>query len=170
MYQVTKRKGDDFRNSIISIIYATIIVTLTAMLYFTTDMSDFDAENTPAQVLVVELALSYVIFDIIACIYYQLLSINIFIHHFLTINLYIIVIYSNYGACCNVCTLLILSLLSLLLIVGLLLHELSIPLLELRILLVIIHKRNTLFYEILEICYFCIYIISRTIIYPFAHY
>jgi hypothetical protein len=145
-------------------------VTLTAILYFTTDMSNFEAENTPAQVLAVEFSLSYVIFDIIVCIYYQLLSIEIFIHHFLTINLYIIVIYSNYGAGANVCTLLILSLLSLLLIVGLLTHELSSPFMELRILLAIIHKRNTLFYEIIEICYFCIYIIFRTIIYPFAHY
>ncbi|KAL4440769.1 hypothetical protein ABPG74_013750 [Tetrahymena malaccensis] len=148
-----KRKSDDTKNRIISIIHG-LGCFIYSLRWIMRDDPQFGTLNTNYQMGTILGSTAYFLYDSIACFYYGLLDFGCFAHHTMVLLGYGSCVFQHYGATEA--------------LLGLFFAEVSNFPMHARVILRSFNLRYTKIYEVLELVYMVSYIIARSIMIPFA--
>jgi len=77
---LAKKKGDDVKNRIISILHGIAVLVFT-LIHIKNDDPQFGAKNTNFQHFIILSSCAYFIYDMLACLYYGLVDLGLVLHH-----------------------------------------------------------------------------------------
>jgi len=75
-----KKKGDDVKNRIISILHGLMVLVL-SLIHIKNDDPQFGSKNTNFQHFIIISSVAYFIYDMLACMYYGLVDFGLVLHH-----------------------------------------------------------------------------------------
>ncbi len=113
-------------------------------------------------------SMSYFLYDLVACIHYDLSDTSLLLHHTSAMTGYGFAVFSTFGGMTAICN--INLIIVIIYIDGLFVAEISNLPMHLRIILRNINLRYTLMYELCEYTYFALYMIFRGLMFPFIYW
>lgn len=151
---LTPKQDHDVKNRIVSILHGTLTLILAGYSLFV-DKTGYTDPNTDVQHFAILTSMGYFLYDLIACVYYDISDRALWIHHSLAMFGYFTCVYYNNST---------------LSMVGLFYAELSNPPMHLRAIFRSFGMRYTISYELCDIAYIVIYIIARGVFITYAIY
>jgi len=143
--KLTKKENDDLKNRLVSTLHG--LYTFIAIGYHLyRDRPEYGSTNTPLQHIIILTSGGYVIYDTLACIYYDIFDMGLVIHHSMVLFGYWACQFYGYSSEG---------------LTGLFYAEASNAPMHFRMILKLLKLRYTALYELLEIAYIAIYVVFR---------
>jgi hypothetical protein len=102
--RISKRNADDIKNRLVSIVHGIVsfwasfyILASTIFFEHIANLPPIGEANFPEHHYLIILSMSYFLYDLLACVYYDLEDMPLFLHHGLVFAGYFSSIYTGYG-------------------------------------------------------------------------